>query len=60
MTLDEAIKVIEKELEYWSFDRGAKYLEAWKLGIEALRAIKEMRTEGCFQCQIPLPGETKE
>jgi hypothetical protein len=60
MTIDEAIKRLQDELPL-AEKKGELYLcAALRLGIEALKAIKELRIDGCYKCPGLLPGETEE
>ena len=60
MTLDEAIRVIESEVECWHLHPEEAYPKAFKLGIEALKRLQFYR-EGIDPNEIlPLPGETEE
>ena len=58
MTVEQAIT----ELTEWGIisthEVDQDLQDAVKLGIEALKLIKDIRIEGCFRCPPPLPGET--
>lgn len=59
ISLDKAIEILkEKQREdepHW--ERGDR--DAIKLGIEALKRVKEEREEHTCMRNIPLPGETR-
>jgi len=60
MTIDEAIKRLEL-LKKGSFNDPFGYLhDSIKLGIEALKRIKESRFLKCQVASDKLPGETEE
>jgi len=58
MTPEQAINVLEGENKYpWNRDN-SPLREAVKLGIEALKVVKEFRTGRYKTINSPLPGET--
>jgi len=60
MKLDKAIRRLETIPETLSCPLTDEEREAFKLGIEALKRIKEWRSHlGSAGC-LPLPGETKD
>lgn len=60
MTIDEAIKTLEPAQDGYMPTANPKALEAVKLGVEALKEIKELRQDpmGYFKDHL-LPGETE-
>ena len=58
MTIDEAIKTMSERFSDPLRKFDDDYFEAIKLGIEALREIKESRRHGYTFVQVTLPGET--
>lgn len=60
MTIDEAIDELEEHLQEGGSRLVLKKEEAIKLGIEALKRIKEARQEHRKLGLFPLPGETKD
>lgn len=60
MTIDEAIEGLEGEVRE-AEDEGALEAVAYlKLGIEALKRVKDTRKRSVYAIRAPLPGETKE
>jgi hypothetical protein len=60
ITIDEAIKILEQNICYWSLEHLGNVEEAEKLGIEALKRVKEARKKAYFTTRSLMPGETKE
>ena len=60
MTIDEAIKSIEDDLEDNPLITGCRLERAKKLGIEALKKLKYDREPGNRPLYDKLPGETKD
>jgi len=60
MTIDEAIKEIEKAISFAHFTHPSRTEEALKLGIEALKRLQQGRAGGFPYFNLPLPGETKD
>jgi ribosome-interacting GTPase 1 len=60
MTLEEAIKTIQKELDEHPYHKRTAFYGAARLGIEALKLIKRNRRYTPQPYNIKLPGETKE
>jgi hypothetical protein len=58
MTIDEAIEEIQRELVYGEGSGTLKWEEALKLGIEALKVIKNHRAAWPTGPHPLLPGET--
>ncbi|MBA7581907.1 hypothetical protein ES708_23821 [subsurface metagenome] len=60
MTIDEAIRLLQKDLD----DSGSVDImdlnEAQQLGIEALKRLKVNRVKYAFPHSMLLPGETKD
>ena len=60
MTIDEAIKLIQADIDDEDVEWSSPLGEAYKLGFEALKIIRHIR-EIDIPCSIgTLPGETKE
>jgi hypothetical protein len=59
MTIDEAIRIIQENAAWLDIESSKGLFQALQLGIEALKAVKELRTDGCYKCPGLLPGETK-
>ena len=60
MTIDEAIKEL-KEASIEASNRGeVKRVDAFELGIEALKRAKDNRAGHLWTNASPLPGETEE
>ncbi len=60
MTIDKAIRILER---YYFHHRDvvvADLIEAEKLSIEALKRVKEAREQHLVRNDSPLPGETEE
>ena len=60
MKLEKAIKYIQEMADCGEFIRSRGYLDALKLGIEALKALKAGREGRKYEFYAPLPGETEE
>lgn len=60
MTLDEAIINLLTLHKVLSGDTDPIFLDAIKLGIEALKVIKDARTIDTHLVFVDLPGETKD
>lgn len=60
MTLQEAIKILERQIKGDSRCCHPERYDATQLGIEALKAITFWNHKQLPQYQIHLPGETKE
>ena len=60
MTIEEAIEKLDGIFELGHEDWGNPEYDALKLGIEALKFIKEWRIPPHGGATILLPGETKE
>ena len=58
MTIDEAIELQETYLEAVEPEAYGDLEEAIKLGIEALKVIKDVRPTDYAAIDEPLPGET--
>jgi hypothetical protein len=59
MTIDEAIRHLEYLKSTVDLPEIGTLEKALLLGIEALKAYKELRTDGCYKCPGLLPGETE-
>lgn len=60
MTIDEAIKLIQKDIDDNYFEEGSPLETATQLGIEALRAVQFWNHKQLPQFQIHLSGETRD
>ncbi|GAI81386.1 unnamed protein product [marine sediment metagenome] len=60
MTIDEAIKLLQKEARHYLYLPDHKKMEATRLGIEALKQLGDWRKGGVLGLDEPLPGETKD
>lgn len=60
MTIQEAIKILTEDFPSAAHCSWAEYVEARKLGIEALKSRQEHRHINNHPDQELLPGETKE
>ena len=60
MTLDKAIHILEYHISQRGYDRLPPKVDALKLGIGALKRIKDIRSGKRLSAQSLLPGETKE
>lgn len=60
MNIDEAIEILEKEEEDTFIGSENDWKCAVKLGIEALKRIKELHSGGYMVREGLLPGETEE
>ncbi len=58
VTIDEAIKLLSCIEEGWPMTDIEKYMEAVRLGIEALKRVSLTRRATISACDLPLPGET--
>ena len=59
MTIDEAIRILEHKISQNVFQVDPDALTALKLGIEALKRIKETRLTGVWAGRENLAGETE-
>ncbi|MBA7637421.1 hypothetical protein ES703_45065 [subsurface metagenome] len=60
MNLDKAIEILTKLERTLAPTMAASGTDAIRLGIEALRAVKDYHGNPDFDCSKPLPGETEE
>ncbi len=60
MTIDNAIKILEFITWSQQVALGERPMEAVRLGLEALKAIKASRPTGIHPGMHKLPGETEE
>ncbi len=60
MTIDEAIRILTIHNDHNPNITDAERNEAHQLGIEALKRIKETRTDYGVVLDMPLPGETED
>lgn len=60
MTLTKAIELLEEEAEFEKEEENLTMVDALKLGIEAIKRIKECRLADHMIREDWLPGETKE
>jgi len=60
MTIDKAIKILQTEYDTASVDDEPEFYCALKLGIAALKRLKEARFDQRTPYTRPLPGETYE
>jgi hypothetical protein len=60
MTIDEAIKRLQEDIDSTGNDEIDTLTEAEKLGIEALKRVKDSRRPDPLYPETPLPGETEE
>lgn len=60
MTIDEAIKHLERKVKQKVFQVDPEAFTALKLGNEALKYLKVIRSTGVMSLDYILPGETKE
>ena len=60
MTLEEAIEILDRIAAQDEECGRPECVEAEKLGIEALRAVKDARANNYYTPIQPLPGETGE
>lgn len=58
MTLDEAIKLIQEDIDDKSIDWDTPLGEAYKMSFEALKRVKDTRKRSVYAIRAPLPGET--
>ncbi len=59
MTPDEAIRLMELDIDDPAQVDILTLFEAEKLGIDALKRIQDLRYKGYAEAQIKLPGETQ-
>jgi len=59
MTIDEAIEVLHEDLGADTYDNHPYLYEAQKLGIEALKRLRENRKGTLFNPFRELPGEAE-
>lgn len=60
MTIDEAIERLTDETVQLRHRFSPNWIEALKLGIEALKLVDNLRFEGSPYYPKPLPGETED
>jgi hypothetical protein len=60
MTIDEAVKLQTELLSLLSEVGFDKYKASTRLGIEALKLVKYIRTDTWLEIDTKLPGETEE
>lgn len=60
MTIDEAVKLIQADIDDEDVDWDSPLGRAYKLSFEALKLISQERPEGLTCIPRPLPGEDKE
>lgn len=60
ITLNEAIELIQKDIDDKSVDWDSPLGRAYKMSFEALKRIKANRRNELFSCRPPLPGEKEE
>ena len=60
MKLEEAIKLLQDEIDRKAPVFGNDYWDATRLGIEAIKRLEELRLDPLQRPQLLLPGETKE
>lgn len=58
MKLDEAIEILQEDVDSQDTGEPSKYADACKLGIEALKMLKRMKEFGLINETSLLPGET--
>jgi len=59
MTIDEAITELTKVVGKWQYGASNSRDSALKLGIEALKAVKQCRASHMFCPGLTMPGETE-
>ncbi|MBA7535574.1 hypothetical protein ES705_27832 [subsurface metagenome] len=59
MNLEKAIEILQQDWNSQETGEQSDYQDAVRLGIEALKTIKEMRYESVYDGTTQLPGETK-
>lgn len=60
MTLEEAIKLIQADIDDEHVDWDSPLGTAYKISFEALKRLQNCLHHNCFVTDRPLPGETKE
>lgn len=60
MTIDEAIRLLQKDIDDGYFESESSVEDAAKLGIEALKLVKELQHHPYYNKVSKLPGETEE
>ena len=60
MKIDKAIETLQYHAERNAVIAGSTWVNALKLGIEALKRCKELESPSNFSPMRPLPGETKD
>ncbi|MBA7711499.1 hypothetical protein ES703_120465 [subsurface metagenome] len=60
MTIDQAIRIIQKDRDDEAVDWGSPLGEAYKLSFEALKDLKKFDEIRGKDARLPLPGETKD
>ena len=60
MTIDGAIKILDRMLNYRTHRTTSEQWNALKLGIEALKVIQQDRQTSIYRKFNRLPGETEE
>jgi len=60
MRIDRAIKILSDEPETIDYENDPEALAALKLGIEALKLVKDQCGHRWTDAPQPLPGETEE
>jgi len=60
MKIEEAIKSLKQHTRYLEYLSAFEQVDAHRLGIEALKRVKDCRDVVCDFAPTLLPGETKE
>lgn len=60
MTIEKAIEILEDDLNYCVSGLTPDFLDAIKLGVEALKRHQVLTKHPYFQGLQPLPGETED
>lgn len=60
MTIDEAIERLQSRLSGYPREDASENMDDMKLGIEALKCVKEIRHHPFPDTVLKLPGETEE